>query len=53
MEDEIRSFQDKIRLKEYTSTKAAFQDMLKGVLQEGEGKERWGEHRYKGGNGNE
>ena len=32
MESEIRSFLDKRRLKEYTSTKPALQDMLQGLL---------------------
>ena len=32
MEGEIRSFLDKRRLKEYTSTKQPLQDMLKGLL---------------------
>ena len=32
MEGEIRNFPDKRRLKEYTSTKLALQDMLKGLL---------------------
>ena len=32
MEGEIRSFPDKRRLKEYTSTKPPVQDMLKGLL---------------------
>ena len=32
MESEIRSFSDKRRLKEYTSTKLAQQGMLKGLL---------------------
>ena len=32
MEDKIRSFPDKRRLKEYISTKPALQDMLKGLL---------------------
>ena len=32
MAGEIRSFPDKIRLKEYTSTKPALQDMLKVLL---------------------
>ena len=32
MEDEIRSFPDKRRLKEYTSTKPALQEMVKGLL---------------------
>ena len=32
MKDEIRSFPDKRRLKEYISTKPALQEMLKGLL---------------------
>ena len=32
MEGQIGSFPDKRRLKEYTSTKPALQDMLKGLL---------------------
>ena len=32
MEGEVRSFPDKRMLKEYTSTKPALQDMLKGLL---------------------
>ena len=32
MEGQIRSFPDKRRLKQYTSTKPALQDMLKGLL---------------------
>ena len=32
MEGQIRSFLDKRRLKEYTSSKPALQDMLKGLL---------------------
>ena len=32
MEGQIRSFLDKRRLKEYTSSKAALQEMLKGPL---------------------
>ena len=32
IEGQIRSFPDKRRLKEYTSTKPALQDMLKGLL---------------------
>ena len=32
MEDQIRSFPDKRSLKEYTSTKPALQEMLKGLL---------------------
>ena len=32
MEGQIRSFPDKRRLKEYTSTKPTQQDMLKGLL---------------------
>ena len=39
MEGEIRSFQDKRGLKQYTSTKPAVQDMLKGLLLEDEEKE--------------
>ena len=39
MEGEIRSFQNKRRLKEYTSTKPALQAMLKGLLYENEEKE--------------
>ena len=31
-EGQIRSFPDKINLKEYTSTKTALQEMLKGLL---------------------
>ena len=37
---QIRSFPDKRSLKEYTSTKPALQDMLKGLLQGKEGKEK-------------
>ena len=36
MEGEIRSFPDKRRLKEYTSTKPAWQDMLERLLEEDE-----------------
>ena len=32
IEDETRSFPDKKRLKQYTSTKPALQDMLKGLF---------------------
>ena len=39
MEGEIRSFLHKTRLKEYTSTKPALQNMLKGLLEEDEEKE--------------
>ena len=39
MESQIRSFPDKRRRKEYTSTKPALQDMLKGLLSEKEEKE--------------
>ena len=39
MEGQIRSFLDKISLKEYTSPKPALQEILKGLLQEKEGKE--------------
>ena len=38
MEGQIRSFSDKKRLKEYTSTKPALQDMLKELLLEDEEK---------------
>ena len=34
MEGEIRSFPDKRRLKEYTSSEPVLQEMLKGLLQE-------------------
>ena len=40
IEGQIKSFQDKRSLKEYTSTKPALQDMLKGLLQGKEGKEK-------------
>ena len=36
IEGEIRSFPDKRRLKEYTSTKPAWQDMLERLLEEDE-----------------
>ena len=39
MEDQIRSFPDKISLKEYTSSKPALQEMLKGLLYNKEEKE--------------
>ena len=39
IEGQIRSFPDKRRRKEYTSTKPALQDMLKGLLSEKEEKE--------------
>ena len=39
IEGPIKSFPDKRSLKEYTSTKAALQEMLKGLL-EGKEKER-------------
>ena len=39
MEGRTRSFPDKRKLKECTSTKPALQDMLKGLLQEEEEKE--------------
>ena len=32
IEGQIKRFPDKIRLKEYTSTKAALQEVLKGLL---------------------
>ena len=39
MEGEVRNFPDKCRLKEYTSTEPALQDMLKGLLLKKEEKE--------------
>ena len=52
MEGQIRSFPEKRSLKEYTSTKPALQELLKGLL---EGKERKetdrGTHVGKDGNG--
>ena len=58
MEGEIKSFQDKRKLKEYISTKPALQEMLKGLLEEEEETEREKEReqgtQYKGEkNGNE
>ena len=50
IEGQIKSFPDKRSLKEYTSTKPALQEMLKGLLSVKEGKEREREreeHRYK------
>ena len=47
MEGQIKSFPDKTSLKEYTSTKPALQEMLKGLLKGKEGKrEGRGEYRY-------
>ena len=46
MEDKIRSFPDKRSLKEYTSTKPALQEMLKGMLQEKEEKNEREEQSY-------
>ena len=40
IEDQIKSFADKRSLKEYSSTKPALQEMLKGLLQGKEGKEK-------------
>ena len=40
MKGKIRSFPDKRKLKEYTSTKPVLQDMLKGLLSEDEKKKR-------------
>ena len=40
IEGQTKSFPDKRSLKEYTSTKPALQDMLKGLLQGKEGKEK-------------
>ena len=40
MEGKKRSFPDKRSLKEYISTKPALQEMLKGLLEGKEGKER-------------
>ena len=39
MEGQIRSFPDKGSLKEYTSSKQALQEMLKGLLYQEEEKE--------------
>ena len=40
IQGQVKSFPDKRSLKEYTSTKPALQDMLKGLLQGKEGKEK-------------
>ena len=40
IEGQIKSFPDKRNLKEYTSTKPALQQMLKGLLEGKEGKEK-------------
>ena len=40
IEGQIKSFPDKKSLKEYTSTKPALQEMLKGLLEGKEGKEK-------------
>ena len=40
IEDQIKSFPDKKSLKEYSSTKPALQEMLKGLLSGKEGKEK-------------
>ena len=53
MEGQIRSFPDKRRLKQYTSTKPALKDMLKGLLEEEEETERERNTVQRGKNGNE
>ena len=40
IEGQIKNFPDKRSLREYTSTKPALQEMLKGLLQGKEGKEK-------------
>ena len=40
IEGQIKSFPDKTSLKEYSSTKPALQEMLKGLLEGKEGKEK-------------
>ena len=52
IEGQIKSFPDKRSLKEYTSTKRALQEMLKGMLYGKEGKEKERETQV-GKNGNE
>ena len=52
IEGQIKSFPDKRSLKEYTSTKPALQEMIKGLLQGKEGKEKDRETQV-GKNGNE
>ena len=48
IEGQIKSFPDKRSLKEYSSTKPALQQMLRGLLEGKEGKDRKREeHRYK------
>ena len=42
IEGQIRSFPDRRRLKEYTSTKLAVQEMLKGLLRKGRKREEEG-----------
>ena len=45
VEGQINSFPDKRSLKEYTSTKAALQEMLKGCFKERKEKRKTEEHR--------
>ena len=52
IEGQKKSFPDKRSLKEYTSTKPALQEMLKGMLYGKEGKEKERETQV-GKNGNE
>ena len=40
IEGEIKSLQDKEKLKEFITTKPVIQEMLKGLLQEEEGEKR-------------
>ena len=45
IEGQIKSFPDKRNLKEYTSTKLALQEMLKGHFKERKEKKKTEEHR--------
>ena len=45
IEGQIKTFPDKRSLKEYTSTKPALQEMLKGLLKERKEKRKRQEHR--------
>ena len=45
IEGQIKSFPDKRSLKEYTSTKAALQEMLNGLFKERKEKKKTEEHR--------
>ena len=47
IEGQIKSFPDKRSLKEYTSTKPALQEMLKGLLKKSKKKNEREEHGYK------